>query len=242
MPYIRTEQHHSHGTSLIDLLLSLAIMALLLMSAYSVYFSIETAVTNVGVRSAATAVVDQEIETVRNLPYLNVGTIGGIPAGALLQTSTVVMDGYSFLLQTTVLNIQDPYDTAPSSSPVADYKLLDITASCLACQHFTPIEVTTTVAPNNLNSGNGGGTIFIYTINTNGIGVADATIQIVNASVTPSINLVDTTNASGLLELIGVPTSTQGTRYLCRNRAIRRYRPTRPAGRAIRIRYHPCLT
>jgi hypothetical protein len=34
-------------------------------------------------------------------------------------------------------------------------------------------------------------------------------VHVVNASVTPSIDLTDTTNASGVLELVGVPTSTQ---------------------------------
>lgn len=200
----------NRGTSLIDLVLSIAIIALLFSGAYAVYFSIEAAVSNIGARNAGTAAIDQEIEMVRNLPYTSVGTVGGIPAGIIPQNQTTTVQGYTFSLQTEVLNIQDPYDKTPTSTPVADYKLLDITATCATCQHFAPIEITTTVSAKNLNTSTLYGSIFIYAINANGQGVADATIQVVNASVTPSINLVDTTNASGLLELIGVPTSTQG--------------------------------
>ena len=43
------------GTTLIDLLISMAIVALLLGGVYLVYLSIEAGIANVGTRSAATA-------------------------------------------------------------------------------------------------------------------------------------------------------------------------------------------
>jgi hypothetical protein len=199
-----------NGTTLIDLVLSMAIIALLFGGVYLVYFSIETAVANVGVRTAATEAINNEIEMVRNLPYGSVGTVGGIPPGVIPQVQSVTQGNFTFSLQTTVLNIDDPYDTSPSSTPVADYKLLDITASCPLCEKFVPIEITTTVAPSLLAEGTDYGSIFIYAIDANGLPVANASIRVVNASVTPSIDLTDTTNASGILKLIGVPTSSQG--------------------------------
>ena len=198
------------GTTLIDLLISMAIIAMLLGGVYLVYFSIETSVANVGVRSAATAAINQEIEMVRNLPYVSVGTVSGIPSGVIPQTQVVAVDNISFNLQTTILNIDDPYDTSPSSTPVADYKLVDITASCPTCTNFAPIEITTTVAPSLLAQGTNYGSIFISTIDANGNPVGGASIRVVNASVTPSIDLTDTANASGVLKLIGVPTISQG--------------------------------
>jgi hypothetical protein len=199
-----------NGTTLIDLVLSMAIIALLFGGVYLVYFSIETALANVGVRTAATEAIDNEVELVRNLPYGSVGTVGGIPSGVIPQAQSVTQGNFNFVLQTVVLNIDDPYDESPSSTPVADYKLLDITASCPLCQNFVPIEITTTVAPSLLEEGTNYGSIFIYAIDANGLPVANASIRVVNASVTPSIDLTDTTNASGVLKLIGVPTSTQG--------------------------------
>lgn len=198
------------GTSLIDLLIAMAIIALLFGGVYLVYYSVEASIANVGVRSAATAVIANEIEMIRNLPYANVGTVSGIPSGVIPQTQTVTYSNYSFTLQTTVLNIDDPFDNSPSSTPVADYKLVDITASCPLCQNFAPLEITTTVASRNLTAGTPYGSIFVNVINADGIGVPEATVQVVNAAVTPSVDVIDTTNASGVLELIGVPTSTQG--------------------------------
>ena len=198
------------GTTLIDLIMSIAIIALLFGGIYLVFFSIETAVANVSVRNAATTAIRNEVELVRNLPYGSVGTVGGIPNGVIPQLQTVTQGNFTFVLQTTVLNIDDPYDSSPSSSPVADYKLVDITASCPLCENFIPIEITTTVAPSLLAQGTIYGSIFIYAIDANGLPVPTATVRVVNASVTPSIDLTDTTNASGVLKLIGVPTSSQG--------------------------------
>ena len=68
-------------------------------------------------------------------------------------------------------------------------------------------------------------------------------VHVVNASVTPSVNLTDTTNDSGVLELIGVPTSTQG--YADRRDETGLFhatRPIRPARRQIRIPRNPTLT
>ena len=198
------------GTTLIDLVMSMAIIVMLFGGVYLVFFSIETAVANISVRAAATAAIQNEIEVVRNLPYASVGTVGGIPAGVIPQSQSVIEGHYGFIVQTTVLNIDDPYDTSPSSSPVADYKLVDITASCPLCVKFVPVEITTTVAPSLLAQGTVYGSIFVYAIDANGLALPNANIRVVNASVTPSIDLTDTTNASGVLKLIGVPTSSQG--------------------------------
>lgn len=198
------------GTSLIDLIISIAIIALLFGGIYLVYFSIITAIANIGVHSAATTALSNELETIRNLPYGEVGTVGGVPAGVIPQVQTVSVGAFTFSLQTAVLNIDDPFDQSPSSSPVADYKLVDITATCALCTHLSPVEITTTVASRNLTAGTSYGSIFVNVINAEGIGVPEATVQVVNASVTPSVDVTDTTNASGVLELIGVATSSQG--------------------------------
>jgi hypothetical protein len=202
------------GTSLIDLILSMAIIALLFGGIYLVYFSIITSVASIGVRTAASEEISQQIETIRNLPYDSVGTVGGVPSGVIPQIQSVGFGNYTFVLETTIRNIDDPFDGVlggiPNDTAPDDYKLVEIQASCPLCQNFSPISITTTVAPKNLESATQNGSLFIYALDANGNGVAEATVNVVNSSVTPSINLTDTTNVSGVLELVGVPTSTQG--------------------------------
>lgn len=202
------------GTSLIDLLISMAIIAVLFGGIYLVYFSLITAIANISVRTAATSAIQAEIETVRNLPYASVGTVGGVPAGIIPQAQTVAVGNYVFTLQTTIRNIDDPFDGTLAGSPQdaapLDYKLVAIQATCPLCANFVSVEVTTTVAPKGLESSPPGGGLEMTALDANGAPVGSASMHIVNASVTPSIDLTDTTNASGVLELVGFPTSTQG--------------------------------
>lgn len=201
------------ATSLIDLVISIGIIAVLFGGIYLVYFSILTAIGNIDVRAAATTAIGQELETIRNLSYDNVGTVGGIPSGVIPQTQSAVVGKYFFSLETTVRNIDDPFDGTlggtPNDTAPADYKLVSINATCPLCAAPIDVEMTTTVAPKNLESATQNGSLFIYAIDANGGPVSDASVHVVDASVTPSINLTDTTNASGVLELVGVPTSTQ---------------------------------
>ena len=181
------------GTSLIDLLLSIAIIAVLFGGIYLVYFSLVTAIANISVRTAAASAIGAEIETIRNLPYDSVGTVGGIPSGVIPQTQTVTLGNYTFVLQTTILNIDDPFDGTVTGNPPpvdtapADYKSVAITATCPLCGGSVSAGITTTVAPKNLESAPQDGSIFINVLNASGIGVPTATIQVINASVTPSV-------------------------------------------------------
>ena len=201
------------GTSLIDLVISIAILAALFGGIFLVYFSILSSVASVNLRSAASSAIANEIETIRNLPYDSVGTVGGVPAGVIPEFQTIPFGSYSFLMQTVVRNIDDPFDGTlggnPNDTAPADYKLVSIEATCPMCDSAFDETITTTVAPKGLESASTQGSLSLLVINAAGVGVSNATIHVSNASVTPSIDLVDTTNASGVLLLVGVPTSTQ---------------------------------
>ncbi len=208
-----TVMESRRGTSLIDLIMALGILALLFSGIYLVYFSVLDAIVNVELRASASSVLNQEIEVIRNLPYGSVGTVGGIPAGLIPAEQSVPYGTRTFFITTTVRNIDDPFDGtlggSPNDTSPADYKLISLEVSCPTCQRFVPLFFTTTVSPKNLESAGSDGSIFINVFNADGVGVPGASVHIMNASVTPSIDLTDVTNASGVLQLVGVPTSTQ---------------------------------
>ncbi len=204
------------GTSFIDLIVAMGIIAVLFGAIISVYFAILSSVNNIEVRSAAAALLNQQIETIRNLPYNSVGTVGGVPVGIIPQQQTLALGNFSFVIQADVRNIDDPFDgTLTGGGGVAtdtapnDYKLLTLTVSCPWCVNFVPLSVAANVAPKNLESAGQNGSLFVGVLDASGHGVPLASVQVTNTSVTPSINLADTTNGSGTLQLIGVPTSTQ---------------------------------
>ena len=212
MAFIRNKRR---GTSFIDIVISLAIIASLFWGIYLIYFALIDSVTNIEARTAATELVNQQIEALRGLPYGSVGTVGGLPAGVIQPVQSASIGSYSFVIDTTVRNIDDPFDGTASGNPApvdtapADYKLVELDVSCPACSHFIPLSFSTTIAPANLETASSSGSLFVNVFDANGNGVPAATVAVTNSAVSPAINLTDTTNASGVLELVGVPTSTQ---------------------------------
>ena len=71
----------------------------------------------------------------------------------------------SFTLTTTVRNIDDPFDGTATGNPPpvdtapADYKLVDIGATCPLCDNAFDETITTTVAPKNLESATADGSL-----------------------------------------------------------------------------------
>lgn len=206
--------HDRRGFTLIDVLISLGILVVLFGGIYLVYFSILDVIANLEFRAAATSVLNQEVEVIRNMKYEDVGTLGGVPAGLISQTKMVSFGSLSFSIKTVVRNIDDPFDGVlggnPNDTAPSDYKLVEMEIDCVSCNKFVPLIFTTTVAPKNLEGASEDGSIFINVFDANGLGVSEAQVRVINQSVTPTIDLTDETNANGVLQLVGVPTSTQG--------------------------------
>jgi len=198
--------------TLIELLVALGLIALIFGGAFMSYSAILDTLTNSQLRTGAVSVLNREIELVRNLGYENVGIVGGWPTGILERQKTVKWSGIDFLVVTTARNVDDPFDGTlggtPNDTAPADYKTVEFEISCLQCAHFVPISMTTTVAPQNLESTAGMGSLFIYTQTGSGAMVPGVTVHVVNDAVTPTIDLTDTTNNVGVLQLVGVPTSS----------------------------------
>lgn len=201
------------GATLIDVIVSLAIIAFLFGGIFLVYFSLIDSTVNVDARNSATAAINQEVEIIRNLPYGKIGTVGGIPSGIIPQKQNISVGNFTFSIQTTIRNIDDPFDGTlggnPNDTAPADYKQISLEADCLTCSRFTPILFTTIAAPKNLESAGSDGSLFIYVYDSNAEPVPGISVHVINTSTTPAIDLTDTTNQDGILQLVGVPTSTR---------------------------------
>jgi len=79
-------------------------------------------------RIAATALANEKMELVRNLPYSQVGTAGGVPNGPLPQIETTVRNGTSYTVRTDIRYVDDPYDGVTGGSG----------GSCTEISHYPP--------------------------------------------------------------------------------------------------------
>ncbi|MEW6610327.1 MAG: prepilin-type N-terminal cleavage/methylation domain-containing protein [Patescibacteria group bacterium] len=201
------------GFTLIEAIVGIAVFTLIALGIYSVVTQTIKLIHAARARVAATALANEQIEIIRNLPYAQVGTASGIPPGSLPQTQTLVRDGISFTVNTTIRNIDDPFDgTAggtPNDTAPADYKLVEVTVSCSSCAGNPPLVFTTTVAPKNLEVSTTNGSLFIRAFDASGHAVPQASVYVENTTVSPPIAINDVTNNEGLLQLIDVPPANE---------------------------------
>jgi len=208
------------GFTLIEGLVASTLLLIIALSIYLTYANILEIILKNQWRTEAVAAIETEFETARKMNYSDIGILGGYPSGKLLATTTVQSGGGNFLLTTTVRNIDDPFDGTlggtPNDTSPADYKIVEVEASCVSCEGFggvASITMTTTVAPaKGLETTTNNGSLFINVFDAYGQPVSGANVVVTNSSTTPPINITDTTNVTGMLQLVDIPTSTASYR------------------------------
>lgn len=196
------------GFSVLEVLLAIAIFLIFAIGVYSGIQMVFKIVYQSRMRILETAILNTQLEVIRNMPYENVGVVGGVPAGVLRTTSTITQSGVDFNLVTTVRNIDDPIDGTiggyPADLSPADYKLVEISAICANCAQKTPVSLSTIIAPDSLEGASENGALFVHVFGATGQPISGATVQIQGGSTT--IN--DTTDINGLVKVIDIPTGT----------------------------------
>jgi len=199
------------GFSLIEIIVSLGIFLVISLAVWQSFSYISELINTSRIKVAAMTLANEQMELIRNLPCDDVGVVGYIPSGKLARTKEVIKNNVHFIVNFTVMNVDDPFDGIAGGDPTdlspADYKLVEIKINCSTCKRFPPLYFTTTVAPKNLESASTNGSLFIRAIDANGQSIAQANVSVINNQVSPTINMTETTNNSGWLQLIGVPPS-----------------------------------
>src|SRR3989344_1282618 len=72
-----------YAMSLIEIVVAIGMISMLFGAIYLSYFSILDVITSSELRADASALLNQEMEIIRNLSYENVGTVGGVPSGVV---------------------------------------------------------------------------------------------------------------------------------------------------------------
>ena len=207
---------NSQGFSLVEVIVASSIFAIVAMSIYQGFISINALIPASRDKIAAVNLINSEFELIRNLSYSNVGLSGGIPNGVLLATSTIIQDGREFDITRTIRNIDDPFDGTIGGSPndlsPADYKMVQIKVSCNACKNPLDISSVSNVSPKNLETASTNGALFVKVFDANGNPVSQADVSIVEGAL--GINISDTTNNTGTLEIVDVPPASNAYRII----------------------------
>jgi len=201
--------HKERGFTLIEVLVSVFVFMIVALSVYQSIASIYAVTETTDAKVVAAALAGEQLEIIRNLPYSSVGEVGGLPSGVVPRTQTIIRGGFSFTLTTTIRSVDDPFDgTFPTDTTPDDYKSVQIDMTCAKCKNFVPLKFNSSVGPKALETPSTAGALFIQAIDANGNPVPQANVHIVDSSASPSITIDDTTNNSGLLQVVNAPPGT----------------------------------
>jgi hypothetical protein len=159
------------------------------------------------VRTVAATLASSRLELAKNLPFAQVGTIGGIPSGSLEASEALTLNNQNFSITTSVVYIDDPFDgVAPTDSLPIDYKRVKVAVTWDGpFAPTTPVIASTDVAPRGLEDASGTGTLSLSVVDAQGAALANATVTIEAPSLIPPIDLDTLTDAQGKVMLPGAP-------------------------------------
>lgn len=205
------------GTTLVETLVAVTFFVIVAVVIYNIYATTIQLNQRIKIKQLAVNVGNEMLEIARNLPYDDLGTVGGIPNGVLDDQIDVERLGYTFRINYTVRNVDLSFDgLSPTDTAPADNKLVEVKVRCQECRDSELGDFfytfNTYVAPRSTEESTSTGVLNIYVVNSNGTKVPAANVSVVNSSVSPAVNLDDNTNADGLLQLIGALPSTAGYR------------------------------
>jgi len=194
------------GFSLMEVMISVAVFVIFVVGIYSSIQYIFKVVYQSRLRILETAILNEQIEIMRNMSFYDVGIINGSPSGLLERTVTTTRNNIGFTITRTIRNIDDEYDGTiggePNDTAPADYKLVDVKIICDNCNQRVPYGMTTFIAPKYLEGDPTHGALFIEVFDADAQPVQGASVHIVATSTDPTVDFTDTTDNEGMLRIV----------------------------------------
>ncbi len=212
--------HPSRGFSLIDVIVGIALTLVLFLSLFGLLRASVVLSTFAKGSAGATALAETEMEYLRGLSYDKVGTVGGIPPGAVPQMATTTENGITYVTDVFISYVDDPADGTGANDTdgiTTDYKRARVAVSYTVSGKTHSVVLVSNFVPPGIETSTGGGTLTLHVVNANGADVPGATVRIVNASTSPAVDLSTLSDANGLVTLGGAATSTQYQAFVSMN-------------------------
>lgn len=203
-----TRYRYSRGITLIDVIVGVALAMLIFVGLFGAFrLSVELIALSKA-RSGALALANERMELLRSLSYDDVGTAGGIPSGAVAQTETISLNRTVYTRRTLILYVDDPLDGtggADANGITTDYKQTKVEVSWAHRGRDEQVSLVTNIVPKGIESTAGGGTIRVTVVDALAQPVSGASVQVENASLSPTIDTTVYTNLDGVVLIGGAP-------------------------------------
>lgn len=203
------------ANTLVEILVAVSVFAIVGGAIMSLLFSGIRAVRTNEARITAIGLAQQQMELIKNLPYNDVGVIGGYPVGTIAPVANQTINNVTYTVTTAIEYVDDSYDgVVPADALNADYKQIHVEVEWTPSggEPAPPIIVVTNIVPNGLENTTAGGTLWIevYDPTVEPIEqIEGATVDIQAPSVIPPISITAQTDIDGRFIQPGLPPGTE---------------------------------
>ncbi len=196
------------GVTLIDTLISTALMLVVFVGVAAAFRLSIDVVTNNKARAGAIALANERMEYIRSLPYDDVATLGGIPPGAILATEEVALNGITYTRRTIVIYGDDPKDgvgALDENDILTDYKQAKVEVSWTLKYGERKITLVSRVSPPGLETAGPGGVLDLVVVSATAQPISGALVRIQNTTLVPAIDISLFSDDEGKVTVIGAP-------------------------------------
>jgi hypothetical protein len=197
----------TRGVSIIEALVGIFLFTTAFYALYGVLNFSTALIAQNKMRLGAMALVEEQIEYARSIPFASVGTVMGNPSGVLPQTETITLNGITYTRRSVVSWVDNPQDGLATDIPLidtipTDYKQVKVESSWNFRGATYKFSSVSNITPKGLETNVPGG-IFVFTVlDEQNQPVQGATIKILKPTV---IDETRYTNALGQWFEYGVP-------------------------------------
>lgn len=202
------------GFSLIEALIVAAVGVTIFAGLFGTFTYTFELLAHAKAKTTAVTIANQKMEYFRSLPYSDVGTVAGIPAGTIPQHSSTTMNKIVFDERVLVEYVDDPADglltatTTDSNGIPADYKRIKIEISWTLKNQTKRIFLTSNIVPRSIETTDGGGTVRVNVLDADATPLTGALVQLINNTTTTTIDVTKSTDSSGAALFSGAPAAS----------------------------------
>ncbi len=201
---------HRKGFSLVEVMIVVSVITLVFTGLFiGLEYSLKL-ISQSQSKMTALSLVTDRMEYIRSLPYDLVGTVAGIPSGALPQNRSVTLNGISFNERVLIEYVDDEADGSgllDSNGVIADYKRVKVEYTWNIGASIYSFFSTSSIVPRSIETTAGGGSLRVNVFDASVAPLQNIDVRLVNNTTTSTIDVSKKTDISGVVIFTGAPAS-----------------------------------
>lgn len=225
------------GFTIVELAVGVAVLGILAVSVLGLFSSMVNSALLAKRKAVALTLATGQMEYLKSLPYNSLAVAGGsiYSASPLPATNTQTINGVLYTIKTDISYVDDAFDGCgsypnqtlkqtycrnyppPSGAPAtdqnaADYKIAHVAVYAPSTKKLA--EVDTQISARVAETASTTGALFVTVVDDAGTPISGATVQVTNTTLTPNVNLSDSSDSNGIAIFYGLVPDSNGYDYV----------------------------